>query len=271
MIINHVDITQTNGLIVALDQEKAYNKICHDYLWRVLEACQIPDQFIRTVKFLYENAHTRVMVNGFLSLLFRVTRGVRQGDPLSCLLFDIAIEPLAEMLRKSSLKGLEVPSSTEHLIAKLFADDTTTFLHEDNDVASLMNILDVWCLASGAKFNIVKTQIIPIGQKSFHQKVSNERRTNDEFNPISNDIKIVEDGEAIHILGAWFGNEIPIDTAWTQIIEKVNRNLNHCEMSHPLVPNCRIIIQTVIGGLTQYLSMAQGMPKHIEDLLEKRE
>ncbi|KAK0184579.1 hypothetical protein F5146DRAFT_938456 [Armillaria mellea] len=42
-------------------------------------------------------------------------------------------------------------------------------------------------------------------------------------------------------------------------------------MSHPSVPNCRIIIQTVIGGLTQYLTTVQGMPKHIEDLLEKRE
>ncbi len=33
MIIDHADITQTNGLIVVLDQEKAYDKIQHDYLW----------------------------------------------------------------------------------------------------------------------------------------------------------------------------------------------------------------------------------------------
>ncbi len=156
-----------NGLIIALDQEKAYNKIHHNYLWKVLEAFQIPDQFIATIKSLYKNAHTRVMVNGFLSSLFKVTHGVHQGDPLSCLLFYLAIEPLAEMLRKSSLKGLEVPSSAERLIAKLFADDITIFFHENDNVKELMKILDVWCLASGARFNVAKTKIIPIGQKNF--------------------------------------------------------------------------------------------------------
>lgn len=73
MIIDHADITQTNGLIVVLDQEKAYDKIQHDYLWRVLETFQIPAQFITTIKYLDENAHTRVMVNGFLSSPFKVT------------------------------------------------------------------------------------------------------------------------------------------------------------------------------------------------------
>ncbi len=113
------------------------------------------------------------MVNGCLSSPFKVTRGVRQGDPLSCLLFNLAIEPLAEMLRKSNLKGLEVPGSEERLIAKLFADDTTTFLHEKDDLDDLMKILENWCIASGARFNIEKTQIIPIGSKEFHLKVAN--------------------------------------------------------------------------------------------------
>ncbi len=175
------------------------------------------------------------------------------------------------MLRKSSLKGLEVPSSAERLIAKLFADDTTIFFHENDNVKELMKILDVWCLASGARFNVAKTKIIPIGQKNFRQKVINERKMNDDFNQIPEDIHIVADGEAICILGAWFGNGIPADTAWTQVMEKVDKSLNRWEMSHPSVPNHRIIIQMVIGGLTQYLTMVQGMPKHIEDQLEKRE
>lgn len=73
MIIDHANLTQQNGLIVALDQEKAYDKICHDYLWKVLEAFQIPTPFIATIKSLYEHAQTRVMVNGFLSSPFNVT------------------------------------------------------------------------------------------------------------------------------------------------------------------------------------------------------
>ncbi len=173
MIIDHANLTEQNGMIVALNQEKAYDKIRHDYLWRVLEAFQIPDPFISTIKALYERAHTRVMVNGFLSSPFMVTQGVRQGDPLSCLLFNLAIEPLVKILRKSNLKGLEVPGSKERLIAKLFADDTTTFLQEEDDFEELVKILNDWCLASGARFNVDKTQIIPIGSKDFRSNVLN--------------------------------------------------------------------------------------------------
>lgn len=85
-----------NGVIIGLDQEKAYDKVCHDYLWKTLAKYNIPNCFIKTVKSLYENARTVVIINGVTSAPFNVSRGVRQGDPLSCLLFNIAIEPLAK-------------------------------------------------------------------------------------------------------------------------------------------------------------------------------
>ena len=97
-----------NGMIIALDQEKAYDKITHRYLWMTLRKFNIPESFICSVKTLYENAETCVMVNGCLSKPFKITRGVRQGDPLSCLLFDLAIEPLAASLRASTLKGYDI-------------------------------------------------------------------------------------------------------------------------------------------------------------------
>lgn len=114
--------------MVALDQEKAYDKIKHDYLWKTLKKYGIPDQFTQTVKFLYETAHTAVFINGISSTTFKVKRGVRQGDPLSCHLFDIAIEPLAETLRKSNLIGFQIPGESRRVIATLFADDTTVYL-----------------------------------------------------------------------------------------------------------------------------------------------
>ncbi len=87
-----------DGAIVALDQEKAYDKVAHDYLWRVLRQFGIPDEFVNLVESLYANANTSVMINGILSRPYQVYRGVRQGDPLSSLLFDLAIEPLSAMI-----------------------------------------------------------------------------------------------------------------------------------------------------------------------------
>jgi len=76
-ILNYAKITETDSAIVALDQEKAYNKIWHDYLWKTLEKFNIPNTFIYTVKELYKHTHTQVAINDCLSSLFKVTRGVR--------------------------------------------------------------------------------------------------------------------------------------------------------------------------------------------------
>ena len=97
-MIAYEEAAEENGLIIALDQEKAYDKIAHNYLWRILETFHIPHELIKTIRALYEQAETQVMVNGHLSPHFKVIRGVCKGDPMSCLLFDLAIEPLAAIL-----------------------------------------------------------------------------------------------------------------------------------------------------------------------------
>ncbi len=75
------EIMGQNGAIITLDQEKACDKIRHDYLWRVLEKMNIPTNLITTIKSLYTGAKTAIILNGEMSKKFPVTRGVRQGDP----------------------------------------------------------------------------------------------------------------------------------------------------------------------------------------------
>jgi hypothetical protein len=81
-IIALAEASKVNGAIIALDQEKAYDKIHPDYLFKAMATFGIPDTFIRTVKHLYETAETTVIINGIQSAPFKITRGVRQGDPL---------------------------------------------------------------------------------------------------------------------------------------------------------------------------------------------
>ena len=100
MVLNYAKATEGNRMIVALDQAKAYDKIEHDYLWKTLKAFKIPDHFIHTIRSLYSNASTKVMINRCLSSSLQVTQGVCQGNPLSCLFFNLGIEPLSLMMRK---------------------------------------------------------------------------------------------------------------------------------------------------------------------------
>jgi hypothetical protein len=81
-VIELAEATESDGLIMALDQEKAYDKIEHHYLWKALRSFNIPEQFINTVKSLYSDTFTYVMVNGEKSELpFRVTRGGLSRGP----------------------------------------------------------------------------------------------------------------------------------------------------------------------------------------------
>jgi hypothetical protein len=84
-----------------------------------------PPRFCNTIKSLSTDAETVVIINGEISSPFIVMCGVRQGDPLSCLLFNLAIEPLACLIQNSELKGVKIPGKEDNLIISLFADDTT--------------------------------------------------------------------------------------------------------------------------------------------------
>jgi exonuclease III len=179
-MISYCEAYEHEGAIVALDQEKAYDRVQHEYLWRTLKTYGFPDSLITMIKNLYKGAKSLVIVNGVMSEPFEVTRGVRQGDPLSCILFNLAIEPLACMLRSdANLKGHQIKGRRDKLIVNLFADDTLIYLGPGDKMGDLQTTLDKWCAASGAKFNEEKTEVIPLGspaqRKSYHGKTAKRR------------------------------------------------------------------------------------------------
>ena len=268
LMIDYGEIKEVSGAIVALDQEKAYDKIMHAYLWKVLERFGLPNHFIRTVKTLYENAATVVIINGVISTPFLVIRGVRQGDPLSCLLFDLSIEPMAEMIRRSSIRGIEVPGTNKNIKCKLFADDTVVYLsHHDSFLQLHDECLTPWCKAAGAKFNIPKTLVIPIGPKNYRVKMIETRKLNENGPSIPDHICIVGEEQPVRILGGWVGNEISQVTPWAPVIERISANLKRWEAGHPTIEGRRLIVQMVVAGMTQYLTKVQGMPGSTERTL----
>lgn len=268
-MIEYGRVTDTRGLLVFLDQEKAYDKIQHDFLLKTLERMNFPPRFIQGIKAIYKSATTRVIINGKVSEVFTVRRGVRQGDPLSCLLFNFAIESLACMIRDSALKGFTTPQATERLIISMFADDTTVFLSEDDNFEKLTELLDNWCIASGAKFNVGKTEIVPIGSKEYRDQVVQSRKGQQNHPPIPDNIKIAKEGEPVRALGAFVGNGIEECSVWTPTIETIETALKRWQRSHPTVDGKRLIINMEVGGRTQYRTTVQGMPLSVEKHLNK--
>ncbi|KAJ3753756.1 hypothetical protein EV360DRAFT_23380, partial [Lentinula raphanica] len=71
-------------------------------------------------------------------------------------------------------------------------------------------------------------------------------------------------------LGALIGNSINQLTPWARVLERIDQSLDRWEQSCPTMEGRRLIISMIVGGMTQYLTKVQGMPKEIEHRLEKR-
>jgi hypothetical protein len=109
-----------------------------------------------------------------LSDSYIVLRGVKQGDPLSCLWLNLAIEPLACLIRDADLKGVKIPGTDKNLLVSLFADDTTIYLSSRDSWSNLWAIFDLWCTASTAKLNENKTVILPFANQKYPASVALE-------------------------------------------------------------------------------------------------
>jgi ribonuclease HI/exonuclease III len=271
LVIDYMCRANKRGAVIALDQEKAYDKILHPYLWKVMEKFEFPAEFIRIIQSLYDNAETTVMVNGELSQPFLVRRGVRQGDALSCLLFDIAIEPLAERIRKSrDIEGVRIPGTRRFLKIKLFADDTTVFLSSNDSIEKLQQTLSEWCAVSGARFNMEKTEIIPTGNPAQRTEIMNTRKLDEGSAELPPTVHIAKEGEPVRILGAWLGNGVDQSMTWAPILENVCKRLRNWGAAKHSLEGRRLIVQMQVAGVTQYLTKVQGMPCEIEAQLNKQ-
>ena len=150
----------------------------------------------------------------------------------------------------------------------MFADDTNLFLSKEDRLDYIQQVLDKWCKVSGVRFNIEKTEIIPIGKKLHRRSVVESRKINpQDADPLPPRIRIARDGEAVRILGAWIGNESSDQTPWEPILDTIRSKLNLWERAHLTLNRKRIIVQAIIGSHTQFLTKAQGMPPRIETAL----
>jgi hypothetical protein len=119
------------GLLCKLDLEKAYDHVNWDFLLYMLQRCGFGERWRKWIKFCVSTGKFSILVNGAPTGFFQRSRGIRQGDPLSPLLFVVVMEAFSRMLNESLLQGLlssflEVIRDNEALVVNhlLFADDT---------------------------------------------------------------------------------------------------------------------------------------------------
>ena len=158
-LLEYVDRENLPLALLSLDQEKAFDRVDWGFLIRILSSFNFGPDFLKWIRLFYSNIQSAVVINGWTSSYFSPTRGVRQGCPLSPLLYVITIEVLAVCLRTSpKLMGIALPNSLEELRNTGYADDTTVAVTTGDSIKEVFVIYAKYERASGAKLNRGKSK-----------------------------------------------------------------------------------------------------------------
>jgi Reverse transcriptase (RNA-dependent DNA polymerase) len=159
--------------LFSLDLNKAFDQVNHDFLWKCLERFGFPGQIIAVLKNLYKNATSRVLVNGFLSNDIKIRRSVRQGCPLSMVLFVLYIEPLLKSI-DLEIEGLELDAVELKSLA--YADDVYFIVRGDEEADRVFDKIQEFCRESGATLSYKKSKFLRINECQLGpQKIAEEK------------------------------------------------------------------------------------------------
>ena len=148
-------------MYLLIDQKKAFDRVNHQYLFGTLKALNLPSNFISWVKTMYRDVYSYIEINGKLTRKICIKRSVRQGCPLSMLLFVLTAEGLAQKIT-TNIKGYRItPTREKKLVA--YADDTTLILTEPKSIQEAIKTINTYCNSSGAEMNRDKTEILITG------------------------------------------------------------------------------------------------------------
>ena len=211
-VLDYIERMNESGILVSLDQEKAFDRVKHSFLFRLLEHLGFGPSFIKWVHTLNTGANMRIILNGYLSGKIELKRGVRQGDPLSPLLYVLCVEVLASQICSSPfISGfLLLGAGGTHFRVRQYADDTTTFLKNISSLVQLFNLVSIYERGSGAKLNRSKKEAMCLGAWRSHV---------DE--PLG-----LTWVKKMKVLGVWFG-VVPVEQDnWSSKLTKFEKSIN---------------------------------------------
>ena len=182
-IMEFSDSKKIQGNLLFVDFEKAFDTLEWSFILKTLEAFNFGDNFKKWVSVLYNNAQSSIMNGGFMTNYFEISRGVRQGCPLSPSLFILAVELLALKIRQNpNCRGIQLPNDQEVKTSQ-FADDTTIITSNVDSLKSHLQVIDWFGTVSGLKLNKKKTNAMWLGaMKHSRSKILEFKSTKDPIN-----------------------------------------------------------------------------------------
>ena len=142
-------------VVTFLDFANAFNSVDHAALWQWLRTLGVPD--VDLLEDLYAESYFKADTSHGTTANIFLTRGTKQGDGLSPLLFDLIFNYLLHALHQpgvgyQSTTGLQTP-------CRAFADDITLTTSDVDATKLFLSIVEIFCEWSGMRLNVPKSEI----------------------------------------------------------------------------------------------------------------
>ena len=259
-VIQKVNDEERTGYIMAADFEAAFESISWDFLLKTLDCCNFGPNFRYLLQLAYLNRSNfaRILIDGFLGENVYMQRGIRQGDPASGYLFNLAVEPLANLIKQcKEIRGITLCSEVEVRLSQ-YADDLILFLNEPEAITRAIVEIEKFSSVSGLKLNIDKTKCLPIGN---------------HLNRSQGNLPRLQYVDELKILGISYGpsNESIFRTNLMHRLPLVEKEISQWKRRHiTLIGKVTVVKSLLISQLVHlFLSLPTPSKKDIEQIETK--
>eukprot|EP00253_Pinus_taeda_P002467 PITA_02467 len=166
-LLHTLHVKKQKGMILKVDLSMAFDRTNWLYLRLLLTHLGFPYNYIKWTMSCITDVNYSVLLNGEATTFFTAERGLRQGCPLSPLLFLLIMEGLSRLLSSArdrhQLTGIKIADDF-FLTHLLFVDDVLIFLNGSiGDTTTLQNAMHLFQQAIGMKVNVQKSTITTVG------------------------------------------------------------------------------------------------------------
>ena len=162
--IEFCEQNKLNTLLVNFDFEKAFDSVEWNILFELMEHLNFGNQYIKYIQNLYKNIESCTINCGYSRGYHPITRGLRQGCPLSSGLFLVIVEALGDSIRKNNkIEGIGIQGKAQKKHAQ-YADDLWALIKaSQTNLYSLLTEVQHFSDTTGLLLNYNKTEIVRIG------------------------------------------------------------------------------------------------------------
>lgn len=166
-IIEYTSKHNVPGALISLDFHKAYDSLEWNFMLEALKHFNFGDNFIKWIRILYTHPSMVFKNKGWISSPIYPSRGIRQGCPVSSLIFILSTEIMASSLRQNDkVNGIKA-GPHEYKLSQ-YADDSYLFMQDVESIQNALSDIERFSSVAGLKLNLEKTEGIWLGNYKDH-------------------------------------------------------------------------------------------------------